>query len=126
MTTNPYPVDSTLHACCGGIGGHAASCLTPDVDLPPHALDVGPFDTEDGTRSLVAYIGPNKEVSAWARQYGNGDLDPTEVYVMLDQNQSENGYTAAQSRDLAVLLDTDEDTDLHPTREPGQPRGGGA
>jgi hypothetical protein len=27
--TNPYPVDSTFHACCNGIGKHAPHCVAP-------------------------------------------------------------------------------------------------
>lgn len=33
--TNPYPVDSTTHPCCQGIGSHTQNCPQSSTEPPP-------------------------------------------------------------------------------------------
>lgn len=79
------------------------------IPLPPRAEDpdANPsLDSDfgvDGLRSVVAHLGPDREVGVWAAQYGNGHLDG-DIAILLDQHQSEEGYSADQAREISKVL----------------------
>ncbi|KKB98562.1 hypothetical protein [Mycolicibacter arupensis] len=89
-----YPVGSANRLCCGGIAGHTRSCTTP--------APAGPYDSEDGQRPVVAYMGMGSEdhlIGVWAQQDAAGRLSDVAIN-MYEPNE----MTAAQARALAVLL----------------------
>lgn len=77
--------------------------MTPNLTLPQGAQPRGGFDAEDGTREVVAKIGPSGLVYVSAYQFGDGTLAPG-VVVMVDQSQAEDGFTPDQDRKLAETL----------------------
>lgn len=69
--------------------------------LPVGATSAGPFDPEDGTRSIRADL--SEGVVLWAEEARNGQLN--DIAAMLDQGDSENGYSAARLRELIPVLE---------------------
>lgn len=71
------------------------------VALPAGATSAGPFDPEDGTRLVQADLG--KGVILWAEEARDDQLKS--IGVLLDEDACENGFTAAQLRDLIPVLE---------------------
>lgn len=79
---NPYPVDSTYHACCHAIGGHAPTCSATEPDLP-----VPPGATTDGWTS-VDPDGTLVRSLEWSR------YDTDSIGVSIDGWQDAKGAVA--------------------------------
>lgn len=71
------------------------------VALPAGATSADAFDPEDGTRLIRADLG--KGVILWAEEVRDGQLKS--IGVLLDEDACENGFTAAQLRDLIPVLE---------------------
>lgn len=63
---------------------------------------VGPYDSDDGLRPVVAYLGMGGEehlIGVWAQQDAAGQLSQVSVNM-----REPNEMTAQQTRELAALL----------------------
>ena len=68
--------------------------------LPVGATSASPFDPEDGKRMVHADLGCG--VVLYAEEERDGRL--TSIGALLDQHDSESGYSAAQLRALIPAL----------------------
>jgi hypothetical protein len=117
MTTasSPYPVDSTFHACCNGIGKHAPHCEAhpfPEVAPPPGAWFVDDWGSAgDDCRVILgvarAAVDSDIKVNTCCIQHADGHIDDgstneyPHVYLSLGKRGNLN---SDQARELAALL----------------------
>ena len=90
------------------IAARAAKCvdrlLLPDpIPLPPQAqppfIDApGGFSPEDGTRTVVGYIG---QAEVWSAQIANGELVQA-PFVALNSETCETGWSPSRARAIAA------------------------
>ncbi|MEZ0382158.1 hypothetical protein [Mycobacterium sp. pW045] len=91
------------------------NAVTASPPLPVGATSCSEFDVEDGARSVTADIAGSKAVQVWAEQDLDGRL--TAIGILFDQRESEEGYSAAQVRQLVpVLLEAADLADQWETR----------
>lgn len=114
-STNPYPVDSAIRSCCGGIGGHNRDCRA--VPLPPAAVLANDWDHgrrifEGETREL-AHDSSDTLIQVWTFGYQADDGRITGSQCAdLDTGISVSGLcweepiSAETARKLADLLVT--------------------
>jgi hypothetical protein len=115
MHTNPYPVDSTFHACCNGIGKHAPHCVAP----PAGATYVADwYDMQfgidhvrryfSGSSRVVERDGNDMSVEIYGTQGPDGDV--TRHIMVVDGNTEAVELTSTHARQLgrALLAAADE------------------
>lgn len=112
MITNPYPVESALLHCCGGIGRHTRDCTS--VPLPAGAVPIDLcWQTGEGETYRVVQGVDRKvtdhqlSVSTSAVQWADGSIDDgrieaPHVYV-FDLGES-TPLNSDQARELAAAL----------------------
>ena len=106
---NPYPVDSTFHACCNGIGKHAPHCVAPPAGAMPD--DWQAFDPRMPHRVLLGEVrgidGVDTDhvcVQTSAIQFSDGRIDDGSVHEPPHVYLRDDALTTTQARELAATL----------------------
>jgi hypothetical protein len=96
--TNPYPVDSTFHACCNGIGKHAPHCVAPPAGATPDIWQ------DDGPTSYRVVDGRVRNVDV--NRASNEGLTGVSVYTHAVQLADGSLSFAASDGAPGVSIDT--------------------